>query len=130
MPGRHLPPDPTRGDPNTIGGYIAVHDRPAAFEGADGMSYSVELAADETGDERRPYGAYFMFLRWRRMGEQGVEGHLESEFLAYGNTESDALASLGAFSLAAVREQLETLLASRADKTSRRWYDVMKEDDA
>jgi hypothetical protein len=28
-------PDFSRGDPNTLGGYMAVHDRPAAFEGSD-----------------------------------------------------------------------------------------------
>ena len=38
MPGKHLPPDHDLGDANTIGGYMAVHARPAAFEGRDGMS--------------------------------------------------------------------------------------------
>ena len=33
-------PDHSKGDANTLGGYIAVHDRPAAFEGADGFSYT------------------------------------------------------------------------------------------
>ena len=39
-------PDFSKGDPNTLGGYTAVHDRPAAFEGSDGFSYSVEVLAD------------------------------------------------------------------------------------
>ena len=47
-----LPADHARGDANTIGGYAEVHGRPAAFEGSDGMAYSVCLlytsdAADE-----------------------------------------------------------------------------------
>ncbi len=47
--GRFLPPDHDAGDPNTIGGYQAVHARPAAFEGRDGASYSIEIVVDETG---------------------------------------------------------------------------------
>ena len=34
-----------------IGGYMAVHDRPAAFEGSDGMSYSVEIVSDVGNDD-------------------------------------------------------------------------------
>jgi hypothetical protein len=127
--GRHLQPDPGKGDPNTIGGYMAVHDRPAAFEGSDGMSYSVELAVDETGDDERPYAGYVLFLRWRRMGEQGVEGHLETPYLSHARSEADALADVGALSLGEVRQQLEALIASRADKPSRRWWDVMRDED-
>ena len=46
--GQFLPADHSLGDANTIGGYMAVHARPAAFEGKDGVSYSVEILADET----------------------------------------------------------------------------------
>ena len=77
-PGRHLPPDYSKGDESTLGGYMAVHARPAAFEGSDGFSYSVDIMADETGERDRPWGAYLLFVRWRRIGEQGVSGHLES----------------------------------------------------
>ena len=71
MPGRHLPPDHSRGDERTLGGYAAVHARPPAFEGRDGMSYSVEVLTDATGEAARPYGAYLLFLRWRRIGAPG-----------------------------------------------------------
>ena len=47
-PGSISPPI-TRGDANTIGGYMAVHGRPAAFEGTDGLSYSVEIVTAPTG---------------------------------------------------------------------------------
>jgi hypothetical protein len=43
---RYRPPDHSKGDESTIGGYMAVHDRPAAFEGSDGFSYSVEIMVD------------------------------------------------------------------------------------
>ena len=48
MAARFVPPDHSKGDEATIGGYAAVHDRPAAFEGSDGFSYSVEMMAEET----------------------------------------------------------------------------------
>jgi hypothetical protein len=34
---RFRQPDHSKGDASTIGGYAAVHDRPAAFEGSDGF---------------------------------------------------------------------------------------------
>jgi hypothetical protein len=78
MPGRFLPPDHSQGDANTIGGYTRVHARPAAFEGSDGYSYSVEIDVDAIEDAARPFGAYFLFLRGAGWGSR-VEGHLESE---------------------------------------------------
>ena len=129
MSGRFLPADHSRGDANTIGGYAAVHGRPAAFEGRDGFSYSVELAADRTGEKERPFGAFLLFLRWRRVGPQGVEGHLESEFLAFGQTSAEALAALGAFPLQRVREILDGLIPARPDESERRWWDVMREEE-
>ena len=43
MSGQWLQPDHSLGDANTIGGYMRVHARPAAFEGPDGLSYSVAI---------------------------------------------------------------------------------------
>jgi hypothetical protein len=131
MAGQHRPADHSLGDANTIGGYAAVHARPAAFEGSDGHSYSVELCADTTGERARPWGGYILFLRWRRMGAQGVEGHLESDFLVHAATEREALARVGALSLATVREQLELLIRERhgGQPPARRWWDVMKEEE-
>src|SRR5512134_3074382 len=103
MGGRFLPPDPSKGDERTIGGYMAVHARPAAFQGSDGVSYSVAIETDRTGDESRPYGAYFLFVRWRRLGAQGVEGHLETPFLAFGGTAGEAGSALGAMALGEVK---------------------------
>lgn len=128
MPGRHLQPDPGKGDPNTIGGYMAVHDRPAAFEGSDGLSYSVELAVDETQPGPLPCAGFILFLRWRRVGEQGVDGHLETEYLSHAHTPDEARAQLGALSLNDVRSELESLIAARREKPSRRWWDVMKDE--
>jgi len=130
MPGRFIPPDPSRGDPNTIGGYMAVHGRPAAFEGPDGYSYSVELTVDETGKRERPFGAFFLFMRWRRMGEQGVQGHLESDFLAFGESASEARDALGQWALNDVKRTLDGLVRERTDTMQgRRWWDAMREEE-
>ena len=136
MAGRHLPPHPDEGDANTIGGYRAVHDRPAAFEGSDGYSYSVELCVDATGDAARPVGAFCFFPRWRRVGEQGVAGHLESAFVAWGRSEDEALTALGAWPLSDVRAELERLIAAQravtddAPEAGRRWMSMRPADDS
>lgn len=108
---------------------MAVHGRPAAFEGSDGMSYSVELDVDETGEPSRPYGGYILFLRWRRIGAQGVEGHLETGFLAFAGTPDEARAAVGAMSLGDVRAHLERLIGASRPR-ERRWWDVMRDDAA
>jgi hypothetical protein len=128
MPGQFLPPDHSQGDANTIGGYMAVHGRPAAFEGSDGLSYSVAIESDRAAGESAPWGAYLLFLRWRRIGQQGVEGHLESEFLSFAASPDEAKESLGAMSLSEVREVLERLIASHREPSSRRWWDAMRDE--
>ena len=112
---RFLPPDPSQGDERTIGGYAAVHARPAAFEGRDGASYSVELMVDTTGETARPFGAFILFVQWKRYGAQGVDGHLESEFLAWGSTREEALAALGALELPVVQGVLDALIRQRRE---------------
>lgn len=108
---------------------MRVHGRPAAFEGSDGFSYSVELAVSATDEPSRPYGAYFLFLRWRRLGRQGVEGHVESDFLAYASTAREARAQLGRWQLADVRRVLEARIAEVTTReSSRRWWDAMRDE--
>lgn len=107
---RFLPPDHSKGDEATIGGYEAVHARPAAFDGPDGFAYSVAILSDALqNDPRGAYGAYLLFLRWTRIGEEGVEGHLESDFLEFGADRAGALAKLGAWPIARAQEQLNAL---------------------
>lgn len=127
---RFLQPDHSKGDANTIGGYMAVHGRPAAFEGSDGMSYSVAIESQATGEASRPWGAYFLFMRWRRIGPQGVEGHLESDFLRYADSPAAAEEALGSLSLNEARSELERLIAerSRAERPVRKWWDAMRDE--
>lgn len=127
--GRFLPPDHSKGDEHTLGGYMAVHARPAAFEGADGVSYSADIVVDDTGDAAAPIGAYIMFLRWGP-GEPRVVGHLESDFLARARTEDEARAAVGALSLTETKRLLDELIrASRPIAAERPWWEVMREED-
>lgn len=129
MPGQHLPADHSRGDANTIGGYAAVHDRPAAFEGSDGVSYSVEIVAAPTGNDERPWGGYLLFVQWSRIGATTPTGHLESDFLAESDSKEEARALVGALSLGQVRAVLHDLIAIRAGgPPARRWWDVMRDE--
>ena len=129
MSGQHLPADHSRGDVDTIGGYAAVHHRPAAFEGTDGLSYSVEIVAQPTGHPERPWGAYLLFVQWGRVGAATPTGHLESDFLAESDNADDACAVVGAIPLGQVRGVLHALIASRSGgEPSRRWFDVMHDE--
>ena len=126
---RHLPADHTRGDANTVGGYAAVHARPAAFEGSDGYSYSVEIEADPTpGEAGGAWGGYLLFVRWRRFGEPGIDGHLETDYVAHGATEAEAKARVGALALSDVKRALDALIRERLGAEPRkRWWDAMRD---
>jgi hypothetical protein len=123
--GRFLPANHDAGDANTIGGYRAVHARPAAFEGKDGASYSVELVADQIREPRGRCGAYLLFVRWGR-GDPVASGHLETDYIAFGESEEAALAALGATLLNDVKRMLDELI-TRGEAPSRPWYDVMRD---
>jgi hypothetical protein len=127
-PGQFLQPDHDKGDANTIGGYIAVHDRPAAFEGSDGFSYSVEILAEPAG-EGDAWGAFLLFVQWARLGAQAPEGHLETEYLGTGPTEERARAVVEGLSLNDVKRHLDSLIAARDTQgPRRRWFDAMREE--
>jgi hypothetical protein len=123
-------PDFTKGDPNTLAGYTAVHDRPAAFEGSDGFSYSVEILADDDPTHSQRWGAYLFFVKWARIGASAPEGHLESAVLARAATERDARDEVGAMPLSDVKQTLDTLIAQlSAGAPRRKWWDAMQSDD-
>jgi hypothetical protein len=105
---------------------MAVHDRPAAFEGSDGASYSVEIVTDASGDRARPFGAYLLFVRWRE-GDPVASGHLETEFLAFAGDEDEARTLVGAMLLNEVKLRLDQLItARRAEQLP--WWDVMRQE--
>jgi len=124
--GQFLPADHSRGDANTIGGYMAVHNRPAAFEGSDRASYSVEIVTDVGDDKDHAFGAYLLFVRWRET-DPVATGHLETEFLGFGQTEEEARAVVGRLSLNEVKSRLDELIKAR-QAGLRPWWEAMCEE--
>ncbi|MGH7616745.1 MAG: hypothetical protein ACREPM_05920 [Gemmatimonadaceae bacterium] len=127
---RYRPPAQSKGDASTIGGYMAVHDRPAAFEGGDGFSYSVEILCEETGDAPGEWGAFFLFIKWARIGAQTPEGHVESDYLVRAGSNAAARADLGRMPLAEVKTLLDRLIVERRGESPRRWWDAMRDEGA
>ena len=117
--GRFLPADFSQGDPNTVGGYRAAHGRPPAFEGSDGASYSVEIVCDDTSGSVQPFAAYLLFVRWRSDDPVAV-GHLETDYLAFADSETAAIELLGAMPLQTARTHLDALIASEVERSARR----------
>jgi hypothetical protein len=87
-----------------------VHERAPAFTGSDGQAYSVGAFVDDAPDAAGRYGAALLFVRWSAAGDRPV-GHLETDYLSWGGTTSQALASLLALSLADVKEHLDRCIA-------------------
>lgn len=126
--GQFLPPDHSAGDESTVGGYAAVHARPAALEGRDGMSYSLDVLSDSTGDPARPFGAFLLFVQWSRIGAQKAEGHLETDFVAWGATAAEAERAIGAMPITEAQRLLDALIVARDGAITRRWWDVMRDE--
>jgi len=130
MSGQFIPADHSRGDANTLGGYMAVHDRPAAFEGSDGFSYSVEIVTDAARGPAGAAAAYLLFVQWARVGAAAPRGHLETDYLIHAATPDAARALVGAMPLADVKRALDGLIAARDGAApGRRWWDAMRADD-
>ena len=124
-----LQPNFDAGDVNTVGGYAAVHGRPAAFEGSDGYSYSVDILADEDRREREHWGAYFFFVKWTRIGASSPEGHLESDIVVRAASETDARERAGAMKLSELKGILDELIArAPGGEPKRKWWDAMNAD--
>lgn len=94
----------------TLGGYMAKHDRAAAFGGSDGHAYSVAIYVDEEPDARGLYGAALLFVRWSPGGERPV-GHVETDVLVRGKTPAEAAERLHSLSLYDVKAALDEAIA-------------------
>lgn len=105
---------------------MAVHQRPAAFEGPDGRAYSVDLVA-QPSDEPGRWGAFLLFVRWTTGAQPALDGHIESEFLSYGISEEDALGKLSTMPLLSVRSVLSKMLDAEVQDSTRPWWDAMKD---
>ena len=93
----------------TLGGYLAEHERPPAFEGPDGDSYTAEIMIDRSGlGDEGPWCAYLFFLRWR--GAEPI-GHVESGYLSEADSEAAARAELEEWTLHEVKKLLNALVS-------------------
>jgi hypothetical protein len=90
----------------TLGGYMARHERAAAFTGRDGQPYSVGLFIEESPDEQGRYAASLLFVRWSPAGDRPV-GHVETEVLAWGRSREEAEERVKALSLYDVKAALD-----------------------
>ena len=95
----------------TLGGYMARHERAAAFGGSDGQAYSVGIYVDEEPDDRGRYGAALLFVRWSPGGDRPV-GHVETPALAWGRTPAEAEERLKALSLYDVKAALDDAIGA------------------
>jgi hypothetical protein len=90
----------------TLGGYMARHERAAAFTGRDGQPYSVGLFIEDLPDDHGRYAGSLLFIRWSAAGERPV-GHVESAVLAWGRSREEAEERLKALSLYDVKAALD-----------------------
>lgn len=90
----------------SLGGYLAHHHRPPAFEGTDGHPYTVSPEVERTPNLLAPYSGYLVFLRWAESGV-GIVGHMETPILLEAASHDEAKASLNALSLLEVQGLLE-----------------------
>ena len=89
----------------TLGGYLGELQRPPAFQGPDGCSYTVEILFD-SDDEA--YHGYLFFLKWEG---GGPVGHLESEYLVAADSEEEARAGVERLTLHEVKGVQDKLVA-------------------
>jgi hypothetical protein len=107
------PETPPGVDDTTLGGYLAVHGRAAAFQGADGEPYTVAVDTDRTEeDPEAPWAGYLVFVRWAQTGT-AVMGHLETDDLVSAATEEEARGTLEALPLAEVQRILDQTIRRR-----------------
>jgi hypothetical protein len=96
----------------TLGGYMARHDRPVAFEGSDGEPYTVDVAVEETWDGTG-FASFLLFVRWAGTGA-GIMDHRESDDVTIADTEQAAREAALALPLTRVKELLDAAIARRS----------------
>ena len=95
----------------TLGGYMAKHERAAAFGGSDGQAYSVAVYVEDEPDAQARFGASLLFVRWSAGGHRPV-GHVETAPLAWGRTREEAEERIKALSLYDVKAALDEAIAA------------------
>ncbi len=92
----------------TLGGYLEEHERPPAFTGPDGGSYTLAIMTEEMSDDGpERWGAYLFFLKWR---ERDAVDHLETGILAEGKSEDEVREAVSRLTLHEAKELLDRLV--------------------
>jgi hypothetical protein len=99
----------------TLGGYLAHHNRPPAFEGPDGRPYTVSLEVEKTPDLQAPFSGYLVFPRWADTGA-GIVGHLETPLLLHGQSWEEVTTELGTLTLLEVYDLLRDAVLLRHEE--------------
>ncbi len=109
------PPGPGEGeDDRTLGGYLAVHTRPPAFEACDGFPYTVSIETERSPDLKAPVAGYLVFPRWAGTG-LGIVGHVETPLLWRGPSREAVLEQAESLGLHEVQRLLnEAVVRSTA----------------
>jgi len=102
-------------DDATLGGYLRLHQRPPAFGGPDGRSYSVGVLVDDAPDRQGRYGAGVLFVRWSVAGDT-PDGHVETDWLVFGASPADAKRALHALTLQELKIQLDRAVRVRQEQ--------------
>lgn len=123
MPGTPPSPGPDQartdslgGADTTLGGYLAHHNRPPAFQGTDGHPYTVSAEVEKTPNLMAPFAGYLVFPRWAETGV-GIVGHLETPILLEERSREKAEASLGTLTLIQVQDLLEEAIQRQHRET-------------
>ena len=102
-------------DDSTLGGYFKVHSRAPAFEGSDGSAYSVAVYVDDDPGPDGAFGGALIFVRWSAAGDQ-PEGHVETEYLARGQTVKEAEDHVHSLTLLQVKEALDQAIQRASER--------------
>lgn len=99
----------------TLGGYVEAHECPPAFLGPDGTSYSAEIYVDDDSQEDGRFGAAVLFIRWSQANDQ-PDGHMETAYLAQGETRAQARTAVEGLTLYELKEHLDRLIEDRKER--------------
>ncbi len=110
--GPTTPAGPGEGeDDRTLGGYLAVHTRPPAFEACDGFPYTVSIETERSPDLKAPVAGYLVFPRWAGTG-LGIVGHVETPLLWRGPSREAVVEQAEALGLHEVQRLLNEAVVS------------------
>lgn len=99
-------------DDSTLGGYLATHERPPAFQGSDGQPYSVAVLVDDEPAADGRFGGALLFVRWSATGDAPA-GHVETEDLVWSDAPDGATRALHALTLHQVKTELDRAILKR-----------------